>query len=46
MMIVIRSKSESRRAGMAIVRGFWCDADFSFPAQMLHFVQHDNLVMG
>jgi len=39
MMIVILSEGK----GPASVRPFWCDADFSFSAQMLHFVQHDNL---
>jgi len=37
-MIVILSEAKD----LAIVRPFWCDADFSFSAQMLHFFQHDN----
>jgi len=46
MMIVILSGSESRRAGMAIAHPFCGDADFSFFAQMLYFVQHDNPLLS
>ena len=31
-----------QKRDLAIARPFCCDADFSFSAQMLHFVQHDN----
>ena len=36
----------SEAKDLPIGRGFCCDAGFSFPAQMLHFVQHDKLLMG